>query len=239
MKGPGKIDMESLPDSFREEKIFYFNGMCSNLPVFHPSERSTHSTSCFRFQFLSMSLQWTCFVGSPAFRSRSININTWLHEGAARLNPLQIPYHENPRVLGVPQLNMSEGAACVKPGAGATSGKSWDYRTSPPFAENNSRFWFHVTWWIFWTCLLWNLVRLFCLGGSSCSRQNWRLSLNLWRSPRSWCLPPSPIFSLWGIYSEMTISPRNPWTEYHWESWGKSLQIPGPGWHNLWGYRGS
>ena len=32
--------------------------------------------------------------------------------------------HENPRVLGVPQLNMSEGAACVKPGAEATSGKS-------------------------------------------------------------------------------------------------------------------
>ena len=145
MKGPGGFHVDSLLDSFREEKNFYFNGMCSNLPGFHPSERSAHSTSSFRLQFLSMSLQWTCYVGSPTFRSRSTNIDTWLHEGAARSIPLQIPCHENPGVLGVPQLNMSEGAACVKPGAEATSGKSWDYRTSPPFAENNGSIWHHET----------------------------------------------------------------------------------------------
>ena len=196
--------------------------MCSNLPGFHPSERSTHSTSCFRFQFLSMSLQWTCLVGKVeissrfhTFHSRSFNINTWWHEGAARLIPLQIPCHENPRVLGVPQLDMSEGAACVNPGAEATYGKSWDYQTSPPFAGNNGSIWLPETWWIFYICSLWNLVRLFCLGGSSCSRRNWRLSLNPWHSPRSWCLPPSLIFCLWGIYLEMTISPRSPWMECH------------------------
>ena len=66
----------------------------------------------------------------------SINIISWLHGGAARLIPLQTPCHENPRVLGVSQLNMSEGTACVEPGAEATPGKSWDYRTSPPFEEN-------------------------------------------------------------------------------------------------------
>ena len=58
LKDLGRYDVDSFREAKKSISMACANlPICSNLLGFHPSERSTHSTSCFQFQFLSMSLQ--------------------------------------------------------------------------------------------------------------------------------------------------------------------------------------